>query len=314
MTSPVRLAGKLGRLPMDPDRETLVVDEFLDLDAPPVGLALVDWISLVQSFPMYGNDQWGDCVWAAAGHMIEAWTRYASGVSTEVTTQDLLAGYTAVTGFNPNAPLINGVNPTDNGTVIADMLAYWMKTGIAGHKILAYAQVKDPAKIMAALRTFGALLIGVNFPQSAMAQFNAGQPWTVVPGSPIEGGHAVHVGFDGTTYKVVTWGAVEEVADPWWLAYVEEVWIVITPEWIEASGLTPSGVNLQGLGAALSTITEQPNPFPAPVPAPTPPAPAQTADQTFAALLRPWVTAYSSKQTSLVWSGAVAWLKSKKLY
>jgi len=298
MTSPVRLAGKLGRLPHDPYRRALIIDSFLDFDAPRVTVP-VDWLSLVTQWPMYGNDQYGDCVWAAIGHMIEAWTRYSHGVAIEVTTQALLTGYSATTGFNPNAPLVNGVNPTDNGTVIADALDYWLKVGIAGHKILAYAQVQDPTKIFAAMRVFGGMMIGVNFPQSAMDQFNAGKPWSVVRKSPIIGGHAVHVGYDGTEYKGITWAAVEGISDPWWKTYVEEAWVVITPEWLEASGRTPTGLNLQGLGMSFAALTNQPNPFPASTPLTL--APTVMPNQTLVSKLHK------------TWFTAMTWLKDKKV-
>jgi hypothetical protein len=265
MTDPTRVAGKLGRLPLDPNRDTLVLDNHLDADAVPVP-AVVDWLSQVTDWPVYGNDQYGDCVWAMIGHQIEAWTRYASGTAVEVTVDQLLAGYTAVTGFNPNDP------STDQGTVIADALEYWRTTGIAGHHILAYAQVKDPAKIQAAMNAFGSLAIGISFPSSAMDQFNAGEPWTVVAASPIDGGHAVHAGYDDIgTFRVVTWGKVQDGDTAWWAQYVDEVWVVVTREWLDATGHAPSGVDLAGLAADFTALTGEPAPWaPAPIPSPTP--------------------------------------------
>src|SRR5581483_817640 len=92
-------------------------------------------MSKVTTWPMYDNDEFGDCVWAAIGHQIQAFSAYGFGTVITVTNADVLAGYSAVTGFKPNDP------STDNGTVVQDALNYWRKTGIAGHKILAFAQV-----------------------------------------------------------------------------------------------------------------------------------------------------------------------------
>lgn len=259
MTSPVRTAGKRGCLPKDPEREGLVLDEHLAEDAPPVP-AVVDWMSAVREWPMYGNDEWGDCVWAGFGHVIESLTQYAGGSAVEVTTADLLAGYSAVTGFDPNAGP-PGQNPSDQGTRIADGLDYWRRHGIAGHKILAHAEIRDSRKIKAALNVFGMLVVGVRLPESAQAQFEAHQPWTVVHGSAVEGGHCIVVGRIAGDDTAVTWAATQEITVPWWATYVDEVHAVISREWLNAAGRTPSGLDLAGLGRQFTALTGQPDPF-----------------------------------------------------
>jgi len=275
VTEPSRAVGKFGRKPNDPSKPRLRLAGHLT--AVPPSPAVVDWLSKVQSWPMYGNDRYGDCVWAMIGHAVEAYTTYGQGSTVTVTEADVLKGYADVTGFNPDDP------STDQGTVIQDALNYWRKTGVGGHKILAFAQVDhtNMDELKAALNVFGALLIGVNFPRSAMDQFNSGQPWDVVGNDGgIEGGHAVHVGLDqtdGVTFKLVTWGALEGMTAAWWSAYVEEAWIAVAPEWLDASGHSPEGIDLYGLGEDLHEMTGQPNPFPAPSPTPTPrPVPTPT--------------------------------------
>jgi len=270
---------KLGRLPYNPDKPNLTIDQHLDSTVLPTPPATVDYLSNVKSWPMYGNDQYGDCVWAMIGHAIEAYSTYGEGQTITITEEDVIKGYEDVTGFNPNDP------NTDQGTNIQDALNYWVKTGVGGHKILAFAEVKNYANAKVALDVFGALLVGINFPESAMDQFNAGKPWDVVRGSQIEGGHAIHVGHmdtSNTTYQLVTWGQVEGMTQAFWDKYVEECWIVVAPEWFNAQGNSPTGVNLYGLGQDFAAITGKPNPFPnvnpqpTPTPNPTPtPEPAQ---------------------------------------
>lgn len=321
MTTPSRAAGRLGRLPYDPNRPALRLGGRLQGPVPP-NPVVADWLSKVTSWPMYGNDQWGDCVWAMIGHMIEAWTQYASGTAVEVTTDQLLAAYSAVTGFDPNAGP-SGNNSTDNGTNIADALDYWRTTGVAGHKILAYAKVdhSNPGEVEAAINLFGSIAVGVNLPTSAMDQFNAGQEWTVVQGSPIDGGHAIHAGAYDTAAKdarVTTWGAVQSLDDPWWTAYVEEAWVAVTPEWVAATGLSPSGLDLQGLGDDFSALTGDPNPFqptppgPGPAPVPVPPAPVD-ADEVLAAVAVPWVAEHHWGRTHRMAVALSAWLAEKNL-
>lgn len=256
MTSDQRQAGKLGLISHDYARPTLVFDDFIDPSLVPVTVpSVVDWLKLVPNFPMYGNDKIGDCVWAACGHMIEAWTKYASGSTLEVPVSSLVSAYSAVTGYDPAQTQPDGSNPTDNGTMISDALTYWKKTGIAGHRILGFGLVKDPVKVKAALQIFGSLIIGVNFPQSAMDQFNSGKIFSVVPGSPSIGGHCLNVGHDGTIYQAITWARLQGIQDSWWNTYTTEVWAVLTPEWLRATGNSPSGLDTAGLWLELNRLT-----------------------------------------------------------
>lgn len=318
-----RVAGKLGRLPNDPSKPRLRLTQHLT-GALPATPPQVDWLSRVPSWTMAANDRVGDCVFAAASHMIRAHNLYGSGTDVVLTNDQVLAAYSAVTGYNPADP------NTDRGTVIQDALNYWRKTGIAGHQILAFAQVDHTNRdeVNAAINLFGALMVGVNFPKSAMDQFNAGQPWTVLPNDGgIEGGHAVHLGFcDAPSHetRVVTWGAVQSVGDDWFAKYVEEIWVVISPEWLDATGHDPQGLDLVGLGTDFATLTGQPDPFPAPAPTPQPtpsptptpgptPPPIDTADITFAKVLKPWVAQPHFLQNRRVQVAAKQWLRAKGL-
>ncbi|MCU1680926.1 MAG: hypothetical protein JWQ81_1665 [Amycolatopsis sp.] len=334
MTTPTTF--KLGRLPHDPARPKLELGPRLAGTVPP-NPAMVDYLSKVGEWPIYGNDQLGDCVWAMIGHVIEAASTYGNGETIKVTTADLIKGYSAVTGYNPKDP------STDQGTVIADALAYWQKVGIGGtaakeyadaHKILAYASVKisDRVELDAALNLFGSLCLGVNFPNSAMGQFNNHQPWDVlVNDGGIDGGHAIHHGYFNTANKderIVTWGAVEDMTDRWWSKYVEEAWVVITPEWLDVSGHSPEGLDLFGLGEDFAELTGKPNPFPAPKPVPTPvpvppipvpvpdptsvpPAPVATADAALVAALTPWAAKHHVTDNAAAAKAFLAWKKAR---
>lgn len=271
-----------------------------------------DWLSKVTSWPMYANDQYGDCVWAMIGHAIKAWTTYA-GMPVEVTLDALLQGYHDVTGFNPNDP------STDQGTVMQDALNYWRKTGIGGHKILAFAKLDptNPAEIQAAIDVFGAVMVGIQFPASAMKQFNAGKPWSILSrDGGIEGGHAIHVGqYDDKGYDLTTWGKVQQMTPGFSAKYVDEAWAVITPEWLTAAGTNPDGIDLHGLGEELAILTGQPNPFPDPTPpppTPTPPAPAG-ADVALAIVLRNqgWVERQHLGITERIAAAGRTWLQAK---
>jgi hypothetical protein len=250
-----------GVLPNDPSKPRLKLKHFLTGDLPAIPAAVDYDKAVAGDWPMYGNDQYGDCVFAMLGHAIETWTANAGSISL-VTNQDVLQGYSDVTGFDPSDP------STDNGTVVQDALSWWRKTGMAGHKILAFAQVDhtSPAEMEAAAALFGEVLLAINFPNSAMTQFNAGKPWDVVRNDGgIEGGHAIcSARYDSAAkqWTVITWGKEQPVTFAFLAKYLEESWVAISPEWIAANGKTPSGLDLAGLGEAFASLTGEPNPFP----------------------------------------------------
>lgn len=261
--------GKFGRLPADPTKPKLKFASLLA--ATPDVPATIDYLTAVADWPMYGNDKYGDCVEAAMCHATEAFTLYGQGTEVVPAADTAEKLYEAITGFNPTDP------SSDQGTNVQDALSYWRKTGVDGDRIVAFAAVDytKPAEVAAALFYFGHLLVGFNFPAFAMDQFDNGQPWSVqTKNATIEGGHCVNIGgLDAGNYRCVTWAQVQEMDAAFFAKYVEEAWVIVTHDWINAvSGDTPAGMDLAGFGEEFSTLTGDPNPFPgpAPVPAPTP--------------------------------------------
>ena len=207
---------------------------------------------------MYLNNALGDCTCAGIGHSVQAWTAYTHGLVT-LPDSAVLSLYEAF-GYTPGQP------STDNGAVEQDVLAYVQQHGIGGHKILAYAQVdhRNPDEMKTALNLFGSVYLGASMPQSAMDQTNAGQPWTVEGGSPIEGGHcfvAQRWDTSGAPMEVVTWGQLQRVSIEWWLDYGVEAWVMMSPDWFRNNGMAGSGISVAELGDDFAVCTGQPNPF-----------------------------------------------------
>lgn len=253
-----RSPGKLGRLAPHA-REThprLSFEDYLDSTVLPSAPHVVDFASKVTDWPMYMNDQIGDCTCAAVGHTIQAWTAYASS---QVTIPDsaVLNLYEKVTGYVPGDP------STDNGANMQDILSYWQKNSVAGHKISAFAEIRsvnNPWLMKQALDIFGTVYIGFNCPQSALDQFNAGEPWSYDASSPIVGGHCVAlqqmepVGTRPGIMGVITWGALQPMTLKFAENYIEEAWVMLTPDWIEANGNSVSGFNAAQLQADFQAI------------------------------------------------------------
>ena len=252
---------RLGRLPNDPSKPRVKLAAHLTAAAPPP--ASVSW-EAVPAWGILGNQDWGDCTCAGDGHIAEILTFYGQATETVVTDTEALAAYSAISGFNPNAGP-PGNNPTDQGASVQDALGYLRSPGMAGVKINAFAEVNvsNLAEIQTACAELGPLSAGVNLPAIAQQQFSDGQPWDVVADDGgIEGGHCVVLcGYDQEYLYFVTWGQVQKATYAWWARYGEEIWAVVSADWVSAQGSDPDGVNLASLGAEFAELTGEANPF-----------------------------------------------------
>lgn len=154
MTSTALATGKLGKLSVRTDVRTLRLRTYIDLGALPAPPDTIDLTPHVGEWPMYANDTRGDCTTAAAGHMIEAWTAAAGGAAVEVTEDAVVRAFEAVRLTDP----LTG----EEGAIELDVLRYWRKRGIGGHRIGAYAAVgpRDHRLARTAAWLFGGLYIG----------------------------------------------------------------------------------------------------------------------------------------------------------
>jgi len=238
----------LGRNPVRNDKRTLRFPPYL-VKLPPVKPA-VDWTPFVKDWPMMRNDTIGDCTCAAAGHLIQLWTASSADLITPTDT-DILAAYSAITGYDPMDP------NTDNGANELDVLNYWKREGIAGHKIGAYAKVdhtdRDQTKI--AIDMFAGLYIGFLVTKGMMN--TVGYEWTLdrVNDGHVIGGHAVPiVGYDVGGVMMVTWGGLQRMTWEVWDAFVEESYAIISADQI-AGRVSPSGYDIDTLKADLAVVT-----------------------------------------------------------
>lgn len=208
----------------------------------------------IKTWGMLGNDKYGDCVWAGAAHETMDWNREANKTVT-FTDASVLDAYTEVTGFNPNDP------STDQGTDVQVAASFRRKTGVLDangkrHKVAAYLSITpgDLAEHKLALWLFGAVGIGINFPKSAMDQFNAGKPWSVVSGSPIDGGHYIPLVAYRGELECVTWGAIQKLTSGFLKKYNDESVVYLSEEML-TSGKSSEGFNLAALKSDLAALT-----------------------------------------------------------
>lgn len=210
---------------------------------------------LVKDWGMLGNDRYGDCVFAGAGHEHMLWN--AEGGNTfNVTTTNVLEGYSAVTGFNPNDP------NTDQGTDMEEAAKWRRNTGLVDatgtrHKLGAYLDISrgNIDQIKQAAYLFSAVGIGIAFPDSAMTQFNQGKAWSVKSGAQIEGGHYVPVvGYDSRYIYVITWGKVQPCTYAFIRKYMDEGIAYLSNEFLTKLGKSLEGFDLSTLQSDLNQL------------------------------------------------------------
>ena len=179
---------------------------------------------LVTDWGLLANDSIGDCVWAGAAHETMLW-RAEAGAPVQFTDKAVLADYSALTGYSPGNP------DSDQGTDMQEAASYRQKTGVADwtgerHKIDAYVALKPGNLDQLALAAFlfGAAGVGIQLPTSAFDQFDNAEPWSVVNGSSIEGGHYVPIVGRNThgNFLCVTWGRLHAITPQFLLQFNDE--------------------------------------------------------------------------------------------
>ena len=258
MTNPVQPRGtftpKLGKAPARPGAVKLTLSSYLSTALPAAPRAFGHYDLFPEDgWGMLGNDQYGDCVLAGGDHEHMLWNKVA-GKDVAFDEATALQDYSRITGFSPHDP------STDQGTDMEAAAAYRRKVGLIDasgrrHPIQAYAAVGlTSSKLAQAAHLFGAVGVGIQFPASAMDQFNEGKVWTATD-SAIEGGHYVPlVGRKGGKYAFLTWGHLQWATSGFVKKYVDEALVYFTPEMLTA-GKSPEGFDTATLLADLKQVT-----------------------------------------------------------
>jgi hypothetical protein len=292
----------------------------------------VDYLARLGNWQMLGNDRFGDCVSVT-------WSNTRRLVTAVLATEEY-PGQAEVNAFyatqNPGFP-----PSPDNGMDIQTALEFLVKTGGPdGVKALGFAAVDyaNADEVKAAIAIFGSVWTGINVQQAQQEQFNAGQPWDWVPGSPMDGGHSIVTGGYGPAgagalggdERFITWAAETSFTDNYWANGVEEAWVVIWPEHLGSKAFL-AGVDLAAFAADYTAITGKP--FPVPVPPPVPPVPppvppppvppvppvppphpvADPADRVLAAATKTWAGRHHLGSDVRVAAAIRTWLAAKGL-
>ena len=239
-----------GKLPARFDSRTLRMGKYLTpaiLQPPPAYNVLPRVYSVLKEsdptvlFPMDGNDQYGDCTFAAKAHAVTAF-RGLIGQRDILAGPSVVAAYLAFTGGQ------------DTGADVLSVMTDWRQNAFDDDKILAFAALKpkNHVNVMQATYLFGGVYLGFQVQQGADEAFDARQPWT--PGPLTGDGHAVFLtGYTPQGGTVLTWGNTQEFTWAWWDECVDESYAILPPEAAQP-GWCP-GVNVAQLQADLALVT-----------------------------------------------------------
>jgi hypothetical protein len=184
----------------------------------------------------YAEEGAGDCAWAGPAHEIMESAKNSSRTVPPFTCLNILNQYAEYLGLADAAALTAS---NDQGSDVRDVLTWRQQKGLLDtegnvYKIGAFVSLElgNFQNLYEALYLFENVGIGINFPESAMDQFNAGQEWTVVNGAQIEGGHYIPlVGHPSSSvWTVVTWAQRQTVSQAFLAKYVDEAWAYIDAE------------------------------------------------------------------------------------
>jgi hypothetical protein len=207
------------------------------------------------------NDTLGDCTCAAVYHAIQVWSFNAKNGDMDTEPDaDVRQLYIQACGYNPRVP---GEGPGGNEQhVLTYLLKKGAPVGAKGttrHKIAAFVEV-DPRNTDDVKRTIaecGVAYIGFNVPQYIVP--TGGQPpqvWDVQNGNTkIVGGHAVVLaGYDDKGARLVSWGQYYTMTWSFFAKYVDEVYAIADPTWVEATGKTPGGLTMAELEQQMQSL------------------------------------------------------------
>lgn len=246
---------KLGKLPARPDAVKFKYGAIFNVAKLPTPPLRFGHFNSISQWGEFGNDKYSDCVFAGAAHETMIWCSEVGAVTTFDDTA-VLSDYSAVTNFDPNNPA------TDQGTDMQEAASYRRKVGLldasgSRHKVDAYVAIKagDLVQLAQAAYLFGAVGAGFRMPASAEAQFDAGQPWDVVQGDAVEGGHYVPIiGRNSAgNFLGITWGRLHAMTPRWVSTYMDEGIAYLSIEALK-NNLSPEGVSLDDLQRSLQQL------------------------------------------------------------
>jgi hypothetical protein len=220
---------------------------------------------------MYLNDRYGCCVISGKMHSLGVWSANDLGAEHVVlaTDNEVEQQYRSICGPGDRGCQIN--------LVLNHMRRNGLRAGNALYRIDGYVRVDNTNKLQTQVAQvlFGSNTVGVRLPEA----WTKSSVWDLTS-SRILGGHDVSVvDYDEEGVFVSSWGRLYGMTWAAWSSrdYVQEYYAILAPLWYGNDQLSPLGIDVKALKAALAALGEghlpdlPPSPGPGPEPAPPPP-------------------------------------------
>jgi hypothetical protein len=226
---------------------------------------------VTRTLPAFGdqwlNDQLGDCAEAMTLNGIQTFHSAAGTPIPPFRDADAEAFYELVGNYDPEAPLVDGQNPTDQGTDNNVLVRTWQEVGVAcradasNHKIVTsvFVDPTDANLTRLGIWEFTCVFRAYGLPATAQEQqgiwsiVGDGQSGDSAPGS--WGYHDIcQQQYGPRRVALKTWGM------PWMAdwdfdrTYGVQGFVVITQEQTNLQGISPAGINWDKLGADIAKL------------------------------------------------------------
>lgn len=205
-----------------------------------------------------GNDRLGLCVEVADARIIQIHKAVVWNDPTKPKEADIIARYAAETGYNP------ATGAGDNGTDTVEDMTAWSTRGIAitdqtkDIPRWARANPQDQAEVNLSIAHAGPVAVTIALPLA----FQNLSVWDQAPGVGPQwqpagwGFHRVMCGkFDAGFRTLRTWGRDLVIHPDSWSRFVAAVDVVLSREWLDTTGLSPTGLDLDALDADMAALS-----------------------------------------------------------
>lgn len=225
----------------------------LALPPPPKSTNWCDKLTLPLS--ALGNEQYGDCVFASLGHLLNVW-QSNTGLPYDVTENEIVADYLE---HNDNR---------DVGAQLREVLLRFngkkqrgrKKDSVASHRCAGFVRLRhdDLTIIEQAIANFGGAYIGIDMPSN----WQDLETWAT-PAPRWRASGALHcvplVDFDHAKgmFTTLTWGRKIAMSYGWFLKYCGnqgEAWAILSPDWWGGKAKAPSGLSIADAFTALKGL------------------------------------------------------------
>jgi hypothetical protein len=182
------------------------------------------YLSQVPEWSLGGNDKFGDCGFVSVCNLIDV-VKAVGGNPQVVGEGEALYFYNKEAGFNSQNPA------TDRGSVLADVIRYWMENGWPAdptYKPVGFCAI-EPVQIHQAVHSLGGAPAWCSLPVDA----NGDPDWSdnAIGTQPADGHAVLIVQSDPESLTLITWAQPVTVSLKWWHVFGCGQFAVRLPDW-----------------------------------------------------------------------------------